>query len=50
MKIKKLAKLLIAIQVGLASSVVIAESSTKNNTADKNYSPYASSTMPVNVY
>lgn len=50
MNIKKLAKLLIAIQLGLACNAVVAESHNKNSAENKSYSPYASSTMPVNVY
>lgn len=41
MKIMKLAKLLIAIQVGIVSSSVMAEPNAKVDDAAKKYSPYA---------
>ena len=49
MNIRKLAKVLIAVQLGLTASGVTAEPNDKKSTADKSYSPYASSTMPINV-
>lgn len=50
MKTIKLLKLTVAIQMGLASSIVIADSSANKSPAEQSYSPYASSTMPINVY
>ncbi|MFT5806856.1 MAG: hypothetical protein ACI9LG_001128 [Moritella dasanensis] len=42
MKTIKLLQLTVAIQMGLASSIVIADSSANKSPADQSYSPYAS--------